>query len=112
MLAHVLTDSVLLSSAKDLTQPTRSILDKVCSLLKNPLHRGRPLCLDGSSTGTTRKISIEVRYQSFFTHLLESGSDIRTVQELLGHREVKTTMIYTHELNRGPAGVRSPLEGM
>ena len=43
---------------------------------------------------------------------LMSGYDIRTVQELLGHCDVKTTMIYTHVLNRGPAGVRSPLDGM
>ncbi len=62
--------------------------------------------------GITKRASCHTFRHSFATHLIESGYDIRTVQELLGHSDVKTTMIYTHVLNRGPSGVRSPVDGL
>lgn len=62
--------------------------------------------------GINKPVSCHTFRHSFATHLLESGYDIRTVQELMGHKDVSTTMIYTHVLNRNKLGVRSPLDGV
>jgi len=64
-----------------------------------------------SKAGLAKRVSSHTFRHSFATHLLQRGTDIRTIQDLLGHKEVSTTMIYAHVLRQGGLGVRSPLDG-
>ena len=70
----------------------------------------RPISQAGRAVELTKRISCHTFRHSFATHLLQQGYDIRTVQALLGHKDGKTTMIYTHVLNRRRLAVRSPLD--
>jgi len=81
-------------------------------------HHYHPRAVQKAVQRAAQKVGLDKRVtphtfrHSFATHLLEAGYDIRTVQELLGHKDVKTTMIYAHVLNRGPKAVRSPLDSI
>ena len=76
----------------------------------HPSGLRRSIRLATNKAGVEKHVTPHIFRHSFATHLLEDGYDIRTVQELLGHSDVKTTMIYTHVLNKGSRGVKSPLD--
>jgi integron integrase len=86
------------------------------ALMRHHLHESavqKAVRAAALQAGLTKPVGCHTLRHSFATHLLEDGYDIRTIQELLGHRDVSTTMIYTHVLNRGGGrGVRSPVDGL
>ncbi len=94
--------------AADLSRDPRSSIVRRHHVYEDSI--GRALRVAARRAGVAKPVAAHALRHAFATHLLESGYDIRTVQELLGHKDVSTTMIYTHVLNRGGRGVLSPLD--
>jgi len=96
--------------ARDLSTDPRSGITRRHHLEEATVHRA--IKIAAGRTGIAKRVSSHTFRHSFATHLLQRGSDIRTIQELLGHNDVSTTMIYTHVVNQGGTGTKSPLDSL